>query len=102
MRSGQHRRLLLAVLDDLAVIGATEHAVQLAQRCGALHRRSAEIDNQQAYVWCDLGTCGGGVVGGRKYSRSQCFVESLEMGDQGTHADLAWTSLGGLGGGRRG
>ena len=51
-------------------------------------------------MWCNLGTCGGGVVGGRQYSRSQCFVESLEMDDQDTRADLAWTSFGDLGGGR--
>ena len=49
-----------------------------------------------ADAWVNLGTCGGGVVDGRQYSLSQCYMEALAIDDQHT---WAWVALGDTGGG---
>ena len=69
-----------------------------AQRKSAARKAEAVLTAAEAAkqqmgfdAWCELGQDGGGDVGGRQYSKAQCYAKALQDNDQdGTTRGFVW------------
>ena len=68
-----------------------------AERKAAAQKMEAAREQMSFDAWCELGQkYGGGDVGGRQYSKAQCYTEALQINDQDHNT---WFRLGFCGGG---